>query len=91
MLETILGQDACEKFKLILRLDQITTEKYNQDVFKGLECLKQFTYDIDLIDNPQFEIRSARKIPHAIRAEVKKELEEMMKLGVIRPMTEPTR
>lgn len=45
--------------------------------------MRNFEYDIDLIDNPQFEIHAARMIPHAYREAVKKELEKIAKLNVI--------
>ena len=59
-------------------------------VFESLECFKNFIYDIDLKDNPQFKILVARRIPHAIRDEVKRELDRMVDLDVIEPVQEPT-
>lgn len=38
------------------------------------------------MENPQFEKYPARRIPHAIREQVKNELDSMVKLGVIRKM-----
>lgn len=85
--EPVLGLASCKTTGLIKRVDAI---KIDPDVFKGLGCLKGFEYDIDLIDNPKFEIHAARKIPHAYREAVKNEIDNMIKQEVIREMTEAT-
>lgn len=77
----ILGWKSCVELGLVKRVNEIQT-----DVFKGLGCLKNFEYDIDLVDNPKFEKHPARKIPHAIRQQVKDELDAMVKLNVIRKL-----
>lgn len=78
----ILGRKSCEDLGLIIRVNELKTA----NVFDGLGCLKNFEYDIDLVENPQFEKYPARRIPHAIRQQVKSELDSMVKLGVIRKM-----
>lgn len=83
----VLGKNSCEQTDLILRVKEISA---NQQVFEGLGCLKNFEYDIDFIENPQFEVHAARRIPHAYRQMVKDELDSMVKHNVIREVTEAT-
>ncbi|XP_046593873.1 uncharacterized protein K02A2.6-like [Neodiprion lecontei] len=88
---TILGGESCEKLELISRVNEINlNEAENKEPFEGLGHLKNFEYNIDLIDNPKFEIIPARRVPHSVREAVKAELEKMVKLNVIKPTTEPT-
>ena len=42
------------------------------------------------MDNPKLTICLPRRIPHAIKEDVKKELDKMVKLNIIEPITEPT-
>lgn len=85
--EHVLGLASCTKTGLIKRVSSI---KIDEQVFKGLGCFKGFEYDIDLIDNPRFEIHPARTIPHSYRHLVKTELDSMVAQGVIRETTEAT-
>lgn len=77
----ILGWKSCEELGLVKKMNEIKTNAFN-----GLGCLQNFEYDIDLIDNPKFENFPARRIPHAIRQQVKDELDAMVKINVIRKM-----
>ncbi|KAJ8707826.1 hypothetical protein PYW07_011503 [Mythimna separata] len=86
----ILGLDTCEKLELIARVKTLKESESKDDIFEGLGCYKDYEYDIDLIENPKFEIKPSRRIPHAIRDEVKQELDRMVKLDVIKPETQPT-
>lgn len=86
----ILGLDTCEKLGLIARVKTLKESQCTDDIFEGLGCYKDYEYDIDLIENPKLEIKPSRRIPHAIREEVKAELDRMVKLDVIKPETEPT-
>ncbi|XP_061722995.1 uncharacterized protein K02A2.6-like [Cydia pomonella] len=83
----ILGRKTCEKLNLVKRIDAITI---NDDLFEGIGCLKQYKYDIDLVDNPKLPICPARKIPHTIRQKVKDELDSMVEQKIIKPVTKPT-
>lgn len=78
---TILGRDACEALGLIVRVQKIED---------SLGCCKDYEYDIDLIDNPKFKIIPPRRIPAAIKDKVKKELDKMVEMGVLTPVTEPS-
>lgn len=52
--------------------------------------LKNFEYDIDIIENPKFEIFAARRIPHTMRDAVKNRLDSMEKNNIIKRQTEAT-
>ena len=73
----------------------MNTEDPNQlvneykDVFEGLGCLP-IDYNIQLQDDAKPVIHSPRKIPFAQRSKVKKELERMVRDGVIEPVSEPS-
>lgn len=86
----ILGLATCEEMRLIARIKSLKESECTNDIFEGLGCYKDYEYDIDLIENPKLEIKPSRRIPHAIRNEVKEELDKMVKLDVIKPETEPT-
>lgn len=87
---TIIGYKACTNLHLLNSPKINTISEKSEDLFNGLGCLKGFEYNIDLIDNPKFNIQPARKVPHAIKSQVKNELQKMENLGVIRKIKEPT-
>lgn len=68
--QAILGGDDCENLGFVKRVNQ-------------LGCCKNFEYDIDFIDNPNFKIIPARKIPYAIQSKVKDEITKMIDMAVI--------
>lgn len=90
----ILGQKTCTG--LIKRVHSIETENNEENneiseiVYQGLGKLKGFEYDIDFVEHPQFTIHPPRRIPYAIRSQVKEELDNMEKLEIIYKITEPT-
>lgn len=77
--DPILGRSDCAALNLVVRVSSV-----------DLGCCKDFEYEIDLIDKPQFKIFPARRIAHALRAEAKDQLEKMVKMKVIKPISEPT-
>lgn len=83
-----LVRKSCKPLNLVLKVGQVKDCKGK--IFEGLCCLKNFKYDIDLILNPTFEIKPVRRIPYALRNEVKNELNNMAKLNVIKPIKEAT-
>ena len=91
-LPAILGLASCEELGLINRVQSVSvnSDHVTPEVFKGLGCLKNFVYVIDLIDTPSFKIIPARRIPYATRDAVKTELDRMVNLEVIKPISEPT-
>lgn len=90
----ILGGESCVELGLIKRV--MSTEKeslpddWKTQIFNGLGCLKDFTYDIDIDKNADLEFSPPRKIPFALRDEVKKEIDNMVNLGVLEPVNEPS-
>ncbi|KAL1401413.1 hypothetical protein pipiens_006624 [Culex pipiens pipiens] len=83
----ILGKQTCVDLKMIQRVNTISSR---DDIFKGLGCLRDFEYELDLKPDATFEIRPTRPIPHKIRDEVKEELDRMVEMGVIVKQEEPT-
>jgi RNase H-like domain found in reverse transcriptase/Reverse transcriptase (RNA-dependent DNA polymerase)/Integrase core domain/Integrase zinc binding domain len=81
----ILGRKSCASTKLIERVQSV-----EDDVFSGLGCLKDFEYNLDLVENPVFDIKPARRVPYAIKEKVKLEIENMVKYGVIKRQHDPT-
>lgn len=55
-----------------------------------MKSLKNFQYDINLIDNPKLTICPPKRIPHIIKNDIKKELDNMLKLDIIETITKPT-
>ncbi|KAL9698547.1 hypothetical protein quinque_001988 [Culex quinquefasciatus] len=83
----ILGKQTCVDLKMIQRVNTISSR---DDIFKGLGCLRDFEYELDLKPDAAFEIRPTRPIPHKIRDEVKEELDRMVEMGVIVKQEKPT-
>lgn len=96
----ILGKDACVQLHLIARVNEIkevTTpdkaardmvNKYT-DIFNGLGTIKvNAKIHIDTTVEPVID--PPRRIPHAIKDDVRKELDRMLKMGVIVEQQEPT-
>ncbi|XP_058456693.1 uncharacterized protein K02A2.6-like [Malaya genurostris] len=83
----IMGRKTSVRLKLISRVDEVSFE---ESLFTGLGCVKDFVYDIDLVENPVFRSDPPRRIPHSLRKDVKAELDSMQNLGVIEPISEPT-
>lgn len=101
-LDSLLADKACENLELVKRVYRIKTSitDYSDDsanvivqnfsdVFRGFGVLP-FTYKIQLKDNAQPVVHAARRIPLALRDSLKKELERMTALGVIKKIEEPT-
>lgn len=83
----VLGKKSCVELNLIKRVHSI---EWEDDIFNGLGCLKNYEYKIEFIDDPKFEIRSIRSLPYSRREEVKAELDKMVEMGVIEKVEEPT-
>ncbi|XP_030596890.1 uncharacterized protein K02A2.6-like isoform X2 [Archocentrus centrarchus] len=99
--ESLLGDKACEDLGLVRRVYLINTEVNTPndsvdsivhsfaDVFKGLGTLP-FTYKIVLKENAKPIVHAARRVPVPLKDKLKKELDKMTTLGVIRKVEEPT-
>ncbi|KAG8180001.1 hypothetical protein JTE90_020956 [Oedothorax gibbosus] len=88
--QTIISKDACVTLKLIKRIESLGLADNLMKQEDGLGCIKNFIYDIDLVENPALEIFPARRVPHSLRDNVKTELDRMQELGIIVPVREPT-
>ncbi|XP_034068255.1 uncharacterized protein LOC117543794 [Gymnodraco acuticeps] len=100
-LDSLLSDKACEDLELVKRVYCINTtvstpndsincivQSY-ADVFKGFGVLP-FTYKIQLKENAQPVVHAARRVPAPLRDRLKKELDRMTMLGVIKKVEEPT-
>lgn len=98
----VLGIDACKKLNLIQRVSTISQidklnsvgvesilSKYKQ-LFEGMGLLKIKPVKITLKDNARPVVHAARKIPFAIKDDLKSELNNLEKLNIIKKVTEPT-
>lgn len=92
----IIGLPGIEKFKLIKKVQVLEEEvslpgilEQNQNLFEGLGELKE-SYKIKLKEGVIPIAQPPRKIPIGLQGEVKKELDRMEKMQVIRKVTEPT-
>lgn len=95
----ILGLPGCISLNLIERVDYLSNksidserEKFineNHDLFEGLGCFVK-DYDIVLKDGMNGSIKPARRIPLSLMGSVKKELNLMVKRGVISKNDGPT-
>ena len=95
---SLLSRKACEGLGLI-RLGEVsevnpTTVNFREEfpiLFKGLGRLKT-QYRITLQEDANTVcLYNPRKIPHPLQPKVKSEIESMVQLGVISPVTVPTK
>ena len=89
----ILGLGASEKLNLIQRVHTIDMsnsifEQYG-DCFDEIGTLPK-VHRIIIDESVPPVVHASRKIPFALKDQVKEELDRMMRLNVIEPVTEPT-
>jgi len=72
--------------------EQLTSvlSKYYADRFKGLGKLKEVKVNIHTNENIQPVAQKARRLPITVQKQVDEELDKLLELGVIEPVTEPT-
>jgi len=88
--QSILGNVSCMNLGFIKRVHEIDLNSEDDNLFNGIGCLKNFEYNIDLIENAPLKIYPARRVPFIIRDAVKNELDSMVNMGIIKPIQEPT-
>ena len=82
----LLGRGVACRMKLIRRVDRVSTEIFGNGGLIQCDPVK-----IKLkSDATPYCVTTARRVPFPILPNVQQELEKMEKLGVIRPVTEPT-
>lgn len=103
--KSLLEDRAWEDLELLKRVYQLNREKVSDtntgnyfvnyivhrfpEMFKGQGMLP-FTYKIQLKCDAKPVIHAPQRVPGPLRDSLKKELDRMMDLGVIRPIKEPT-
>ena len=61
------------------------------DLFDGVGVMKESSYEIRLLDGAQpYSLATARRVPYHMLEKVQAELQRMVQLGVIQPISEPT-
>ena len=92
----ILGLRACERLNLIQRIHEIdiyndTENFYEQfnDCFDEIGTLPR-VHHIVIDKSVPPVVHAARKIPFALKDKLKEELDRMIRMNIIEPVTEPT-
>ena len=90
----ILGLKTSEHLQLIKRICRIET---NSETFfsEFHDCLGEIgilniTHHIEVKDNVKPVVTPARKVPHALKPKLEKELKRMVDLDIIEPIKKPT-
>lgn len=96
--DSLLGDKACEKLGLVKRVYQInncmtdnvhsTVGQYSE-VFNGFGALP-YTYEIQLKRDATPVVHAPRRVPTPLRDKLKKELDRMVSMGVIKKVEAPT-
>ena len=93
---SLLNKAACVSLKIISRVDEISgsaTPNFGAEFPKLFTGLGKLNTDYRITLQPgatPFCHTTARKVPHPLLQKVKKELDSMLKQGVISPVTVPT-
>lgn len=93
----ILGRSSCEELNLVKRVWSINLKnKSNEnileeypDVFQGIGCLPG-KYKIELKHNIQPVVHAPRKLPVALKSQIKNKIDEMLAQGIIAKVEGPT-
>lgn len=104
-LPVTLGRELSEKLGMIKRLASVSREHEDTnaagrnlcnpagsyvDVFRGLEKVKIFVYNMKVKPGPQGIVRPGRKLPVTLQENVKCELQKMENQGVLTKVKELT-
>ncbi len=87
---SILGLQTCKDLNLIKQVDELTknVEDRYQEVFQGHGCMPGKQH-LKVKANVKPVVHAPRRVPVALRQQVKDELKRMERLGVIERVTEP--
>lgn len=91
----ILGRKSCEELNVVKRIMSVQASSNNeifigfQDVFEGIGCLPG-DYKIQLKEGARPVVHAPRKLPIAIRDQVKSKLKDMIDQGIIAKVEGPT-
>lgn len=88
-LPSILGRKMCVKLGFIVRIQQVKVSE-EPDASTSLGCCNNFVYAIDLVKDPKLKIMPLRRIAHALKDQVKEEIEKMERMKIIRKVSKPT-
>ena len=92
-LPPILGRKDCARMELISRIDEVSTDVMEEypDVFEGLGKIPG-KYHITVDESVAPVVHAPRRVPHALKEKLKRELKSMEKKGIIRKVrdNEPT-
>ena len=89
----LLGRESCEQLGIVQRISTIRSKGILDEfleVFQGLGCLPG-KYHISIDPSVQPVVHPPRRIPHSKRDPLKKELERMENVGIVKkvPLNEP--
>lgn len=93
---SILGLSTCVKMNLIKKVDEVSSKGdsikdygISNDIFGELGCLER-EHHLTLKEGVTPVVHAPRRVPEALKDPLKKELERMERLEVIRKVEEPT-
>jgi hypothetical protein len=91
----LLGRDDCMLFDLITRVNTVETATQQitsdyADVIGSEIGMLPGEYEIKIDETVEPVIHAPRTVPIAIRDQVKKELNNLVQCGILKPVTEPT-
>lgn len=69
----VLGRKMCVEFSIIVRVQQVK-ETEETTTSTGLGCFNNFVNNIDLVTNSKLKIMPPRRIPHALKDQMKTEI-----------------
>lgn len=95
--QALLGLNAAERFGLISRVHDVSTRTGTNtdwvtefpELFYGLGCIRR-PYTLAMKDDARPTVMPPRKVPHALRGPIKKELGRMVSEGIICKMEDPS-
>ena len=100
---TVLGLPTIINLELIQRINSIIKQNSSQivpstheliriydNLFSGQGLITNFEYNIELKENSKGRIDACRRVPITLLKPLKKEIDRMLKMGIIKKVNEPT-